>query len=90
MTKLLIAAIVLLMWATFAYSDEALKLNESCQNSDNAQVAQRGCCSHHDGVCGCNGSNVTCCDGSFSPTCGCNANDINDFLKSNEAEQPKS
>ncbi len=35
--------------------------------------AKSGCCSHHGGVCGCDtniGSQV-CCDGSYSPTCGC-------------------
>ena len=32
-----------------------------------------GCCSHHDGVCGCNAPSheLVCCDGSRSPTCGC-------------------
>lgn len=35
-------------------------------------VAQRGCCSHHGGVKGCNGSGRTICnDGSLSPTCRC-------------------
>lgn len=37
------------------------------------EVARRGCCSHHDGVCGCNA--VTgyqlCCDGTDSPSCKC-------------------
>ena len=31
----------------------------------------RGCCSHHSGVCGCSKGRATCCDGSLSPTCGC-------------------
>jgi len=33
----------------------------------------QGCCSRHGGVCGCNKvtGNVWCCDGSFSPGCGC-------------------
>jgi hypothetical protein len=36
-------------------------------------IETRGCCSHHHGVCGCNAPTheVTCCDGSFSPSCGC-------------------
>jgi hypothetical protein len=33
--------------------------------------AKRGCCSHHDGVCGCSGGRVTCCDGVTSPSCTC-------------------
>jgi hypothetical protein len=32
---------------------------------------RRGCCSHHGGVCGCSGGRAVCCDGSFSPSCGC-------------------
>lgn len=35
--------------------------------------ARRGCCSHHGGVCGCsNSGRAVCCDGSLSPSCGCN------------------
>jgi len=33
--------------------------------------AQRGCCSHHDGVCGCENGRKVCCDGTYSPTCTC-------------------
>lgn len=34
--------------------------------------AQRGCCSWHQGVCGCSNLGVTvCCDGMYSPTCTC-------------------
>ena len=33
--------------------------------------ARSGCCSHHGGVCGCKSSRVTCCDGSYSPSCTC-------------------
>lgn len=32
---------------------------------------RRGCCSSHGGVCGCAGSRAQCCDGTLSPTCGC-------------------
>ena len=31
----------------------------------------RGCCSHHKGVCDCVNGRVKCCDGTFSPSCGC-------------------
>ncbi len=38
------------------------------------QLAQRGCCSHHGGVCGCDVSGrKKCCDGTLSPSCTCNA-----------------
>ena len=32
-----------------------------------------GCCSHHNGVCGCDQSSdkITCCDGTTSPSCTC-------------------
>ncbi len=39
-------------------------------------VAQRGCCSHHSGVCGCQYGRIVCCDGSYSPTCTCHHDDI--------------
>ena len=32
---------------------------------------QRGCCSWHAGVCGCQNGRTVCCDGTYSPTCGC-------------------
>jgi hypothetical protein len=33
---------------------------------------QRGCCSHHGGVCGCMGNgSKKCCDGTPSPSCMC-------------------
>ena len=30
-----------------------------------------GCCSHHNGVCGCDGLHAVCCDGTVSKSCGC-------------------
>ncbi len=36
------------------------------------QIAQRGCCSWHKGVCGCgDDGRVRCCDGTVSPSCAC-------------------
>jgi hypothetical protein len=34
-------------------------------------LGQRGCCSHHSGVCGCSGGRTQCCDGTQSPSCRC-------------------
>ena len=34
-------------------------------------VEKRGCCSWHDGVCGCKDNRVVCCDGTLSPSCTC-------------------
>jgi hypothetical protein len=30
-----------------------------------------GCCSHHQGVCGCSAGHTQCCDGEQSPSCTC-------------------
>ena len=38
-------------------------------------IEKRGCCSHHRGVCGCSGGRVTCCDGTYSPSCTCYKDD---------------
>lgn len=35
------------------------------------QPEQRGCCSHHNGVCGCQLNHVMCCDSTMSPSCTC-------------------
>lgn len=35
------------------------------------EIQRRGCCSHHSGVCGCVNGRAKCCDGTLSPTCGC-------------------
>lgn len=32
---------------------------------------QRGYCSWHGGVCGCRNGRTICCDGEYSPSCGC-------------------
>ena len=47
------------------------------------QLTKRGCCSWHDGVCGCSGGRQQCCDGSLSPSCTCNKQDpIDDIATS--------
>lgn len=40
---------------------------------DNIELARRGCCSHHGGVCGCDEKTdrIVCCDGTLSPSCTC-------------------
>lgn len=39
--------------------------------NSNSYDQQRGCCSHHGGVCGCEGGRKLCCDGTYSPSCTC-------------------
>ncbi len=34
-------------------------------------VEERGCCSWHQGVCGCSNGRTVCCDGTLSPSCNC-------------------
>jgi hypothetical protein len=34
--------------------------------------SRSGCCSWHGGVCGCQNGRALCCDGTLSPSCGCN------------------
>jgi len=38
---------------------------------DKTGAGQRGCCSWHGGVCGCEDGRAKCCDGTLSPSCGC-------------------
>jgi hypothetical protein len=37
------------------------------------ETERSGCCSWHNGVCGCAGDRAQCCDGTLSPSCGCRA-----------------
>lgn len=43
--------------------------NQQCQK--NIFYARSGCCSWHNGVCGCQFGRAVCCDGTLSPSCGC-------------------
>jgi len=43
----------------------------SVRSNQFEKIERRGCCSHHDGVCGCSNGRAVCCDGSYSPSCGC-------------------
>lgn len=46
-----------------------------------SELAKRGCCSWHGGVCGCRAGRTVCCDGSLSPSCTC---------RDGEVEKPES
>jgi hypothetical protein len=41
------------------------------QTGQKDDVEKRGCCSWHGGVCGCSNGRALCCDGTLSPSCGC-------------------
>ena len=51
------------------------------ENATQEQLAQRGCCSWHGGVCGCKGGRAVCCDGKLSPTCGCHSEDSKFYIQ---------
>lgn len=89
--KTKILSIILLFALSFiAHAREdntCLQVNSNVQPQ--GQVAQRGCCSWHNGVCGCSGGRATCCDGSYSPSCSCHADDPTS-LKPYSSEEPKS
>lgn len=53
---------------------------QSCPEGNAIDTAGRGCCSHHNGQCGCAGGRVTCCDGTTSPSCRCLKDDVVDEL----------
>ena len=57
---------------TIASADQTQTENYSSSQKKVDQTARQGCCSHHNGVCGCSNGRAACCDGSYSPSCGCN------------------
>src|SRR5262245_32306349 len=62
---------------TLAMSDAAFRgasPADACEFESGARPtspSRSGCCSHHGGVCGCERGRAACCDGSPSPSCGC-------------------
>lgn len=88
MKNLLFAILMLLSFSTFADQPNCEQLKAD-SNTTKEQLAQSGCCSWHNGVCGCSGGVVQCCDGSGSPSCRCHANDLIE-PKAVEADIPKS
>lgn len=54
-------------------TDKKVDCEAVLKTGDKALIAQRGCCSHHQGVCGCSSGRTTCCDGTTSPSCTCNS-----------------
>ena len=52
-----------------ATTDVCQKLLAS--NASAEELQRSGCCSWHGGVCGCSNGRAKCCDGTLSPSCGC-------------------
>lgn len=69
--------IFLLLTLSFLLAACATAGNKAASNiCSPSVVAKRGCCSHHDGVCGCSEKGrVICCDGTLSPSCTCHHED---------------
>ncbi len=78
-----LVVVLLLFAAPLSYADTPVSKysvtgsadqNELCSDVlSTDELAKRGCCSWHGGVCGCKGGRAVCCDGSYSPSCGCEA-----------------
>ena len=66
MKKGLIIAGLLLTFGALAYCTYDVMASPDCNI-----LNRRGCCSYHNGVCGCQNGRAKCCDGSLSPSCGC-------------------
>lgn len=78
MKNILAIAILILSLSAFAENivgENHLKMDCEAvlKTGDKALIAQRGCCSHHQGVCGCSSGRAQCCDGALSPSCTCNS-----------------
>lgn len=91
--NLVFAAIIFIFaQGAFAHSSIPTPLikqsSNACENvaSKNTKLAGRGCCSRHRGVCGCSGGRAVCCDGSLSPSCGCNSDSIRELMNSSRTK----
>lgn len=62
--SLILVAILAMAVTTFVVGNNTVSAQCNIFN-------RRGCCSHHNGVCGCSHGRALCCDGTLSPSCGC-------------------
>ena len=92
MKKILIIFILALL--SFPLCAEEIKCKGSIfLNFNSQELVQKGCCSHHGGVCGCSGGRQACCDGKLSPSCLCRGEDFLEVLqeeKDIEVNRPNS
>jgi hypothetical protein len=88
MKNLIMAVLTIFSFSAFG-EEMTCKQLQSDSNISTEQLAQRGCCSWHGGVCGCSAGVVQCCDGSGSPSCRCHATDLIE-PKAVESDTPKS
>ena len=77
--KTIIVFAVLLLSVSLLYADNQQMTTAPSQKENPIAIVKkispeqerRGCCSWHGGVCGCKGGRALCCDGTLSPSCGC-------------------
>lgn len=75
--KMILGILVIsILMLSESYANSVRTINSLCLIKNHTVskfllISKSGCCSWHDGVCGCQNYRVICCDGSFSPTCGC-------------------
>lgn len=77
MKKMLLGIILLFSLTGIAaeviVTDKKVDCEAILKTADKELIARSGCCSHHQGVCGCSNGRTTCCDGTTSPSCTCNS-----------------
>ena len=76
------ALFILISFFSFASGDSTyslinkIKCDElKANNATQIEIANQGCCSWHDGICGCVSGKIYCCDMTWSPSCTCNSED---------------
>ena len=80
--------IIFMLASSLSMAEEYDCKNPQINSLTQEQIAERGCCSHHGGVCGCSGGTDICCDGAASPSCGCHAEDLL-LKKVEDSEKPQ-
>ena len=86
MKYMMFGLLLLISFSSFAEDKSCEQLIKDGATQE--QLAQRGCCSWHGGVCSCAGGRAVCCDGSLSPSCGCHGEDPKFYLQ-DESQKSK-
>lgn len=89
MKKLILATVfIVFLFGSLAWADSSSKVQSSpnapmtiqegmcTENMTPEMLVKRGCCSWHNGVCGCQNGRLVCCDGTYSPTCRCQSEEV--------------
>jgi len=69
---LVVLLVVNIFAAEVTKPEKMVDCQKILQSGTVEEIQRSGCCSWHQGVCGCSGSGrVICCDGTLSPSCTC-------------------